>query len=170
MGTCFRTSSSAQHLPSHHAGDEGNEGDEGHEGYEEGHEAPRDEGCRGGCTSDEGHEGYEGNEGYEEGHEAQGNEGRRGGRTSDEGDESHEGYEGHEGYEEGNEGHEGNESHEGDEEVAVGSACPCCWLAVDVNSANASSCGGVPRLALLYNRGVLRIFENSTAKSKCVCM
>merc|ERR1712159_674296 len=90
MGTCFRTSSSAQHLPSHHAGDEGNEGDEGHEGHEEGHEAPRDEGCRGGCTSDEGDEG---NEGYEEGHEAQGNEGRRGGRTSDEGDESHEGDE-----------------------------------------------------------------------------
>merc|ERR1711939_135781 len=109
MGTCFRTSSFVQHLPSHHAGDEG------HEGHEEGYEAPRDEGCRGGCTSDEGdesHEGYEGNEGYEEGHEAQGNEGRRGGRTSDEGDESHEGYEGHEGYE------EGNESHEGDEEVS----------------------------------------------------
>ena len=122
LRTCFRTSSSAQHLPSHHAGDEGNEGDESHEGHEEGYEAPRDEGCRGGCTSDEGdesHEGYEGNEGYEEGHEAQGNEeGRRGGRTSDEGDESHEGDEGHEGYEEGNEGHEGNESHEGDEEVS----------------------------------------------------
>ena len=84
LRTCFRTSSSAQHLPSHHAGDEGNEGDESHEGHEEGYEAPRDEGCRGGCTSDEGdesHEGDEGHEGYEEGNEGH------------EGNESHEGDE-----------------------------------------------------------------------------
>merc|ERR1711896_22143 len=68
-------------------------GDEGHEGHEEGHEAPCDEGCRGGRTSDEGNESHEGNEGHEgneEGHEAQGNEGCRGGRTSDEGHESDE--------------------------------------------------------------------------------
>merc|ERR1712167_317473 len=70
-----------RNTPSHHAGDEG---DEGHEGHEEGHEAPRDEGCRGGCISDEGdesHEGDEGHEGYEEGNEGH------------EGNESHEGDE-----------------------------------------------------------------------------
>merc|ERR1711903_89343 len=56
----------------------------GHEGHEEGHEAPRNEGCRGGGTSDEAqesHEGYEGHEGYEEGNEGH------------EGNESHEGDE-----------------------------------------------------------------------------
>merc|ERR1711959_686079 len=64
----------------HHAGHEGNEGHEGDEGHEEGHEAPRNEGCRRGGT-DEGHEGNEGYEGHEEGYE---------------GNESHEGHEGNE--------------------------------------------------------------------------
>merc|ERR1712070_244099 len=132
-------------------------------GHEEGHEAPCDEGCRGGGPSDEGHEGYEGNEGHEEGHEAQGHEGRRGGGTSDEGNEGHESHEGHEEGYEGNEGHEshegheegyeGHESHEGNEGHEEVSGWKCESLPLIGNGHErclAPSRGGVPRLALLY--------------------
>merc|ERR1712185_201004 len=128
-------------------------------GNEEGHEAPRDEGCRRGGTRDEGNE---------EGHEAPCDEGCRRGRTRDEGhegNESHEGNEeghegnesdeGHEGHEEGNESDEGHEGHEGNEEVKLQ-----WWLEVRVLSVLqchghercfvASSRGGVPRQALVY--------------------
>merc|ERR1739847_249102 len=132
-------------------------------GHEEGHEASRNEGCRRGGTSDEGHEGNESHEGHEEGHEAPCDEEGCGGGTSDEG---HEGNEGHEGYEESHEGHEGNESHEGHEEGYEGheshegnegheevNGCKCVSLLL-LGSGHErclpSSCGGVPRLALLY--------------------
>merc|ERR1711959_92059 len=108
-------------------------------GHEEGHEAPRNEGCRRGGT-DEGHEGNEGDEGHEEGHEAPRNEGSRGGGTN-------ESYEGHE---EGYEGNESHEGHEGNEEVN-GWKCESLLL---LSSGHArcflSSRGGVPRLARLY--------------------
>merc|ERR1711937_928412 len=98
-------------------------------------------------AGDEGDEGHEGNEGHEEGHEASRNEGCRRGGTSDEGHESHEGNEGHE---EGYEGHESHEGNEGHEEV---NGCKCVSLLL-LGSGHErclpSSCGGVPRLALLY--------------------
>merc|ERR1712124_180015 len=97
-----------------------------------GHEAPRNEGRRGGGTSDEGDEGDESHEGHEEGHEG------------------NEGHESDEGHEESHEGNEGHESHEGHEEV---SGCKCCSVLVLGNGSGclASSRGGVPRLARLYN-------------------
>merc|ERR1711907_452576 len=94
-----------------------------------------------------GDEGHEGDEGDEESHEAPRDEGSRGGCTSDEGDEGDESHEGHEESHEGNEGHESNEGHE---EV---SGCKCCSVLVLGNGSGclASSLGGVPRLARLYN-------------------
>merc|ERR1712224_955153 len=123
-------------------------------GDEEGHEAQGNEGCRGGGA----HESNEGHEGDEEGHEApQGNEGCRGGGTheSNESNESHEGYESYEGYEESHEGDESNEGHEGYEEVKCGGEkCDLSSLLVGDGHEQclvASSCGGVPRPAPLYN-------------------
>merc|ERR1712170_113226 len=82
-----------------------------------------------------GDEGHEGDEGDEESHEAPRDEGSRGGRTSDEGDE-------------------GDESNEGHEEV---SGCKCCSVLVLGNGSGclASSLGGVPRLARLYNESLV---------------